>query len=80
MVECRYRLFNPLDPFIVARCLLIETGMFREVMLYLAFDLVALFFKLLKRAGPFLGGVRGHLAPIDGKQLVAQQPLLVANQ
>lgn len=41
--------------------------MFFQVMLYLAPDLVTLGFELLKRAGPFLGSVGGHLAAVDGK-------------
>ena len=72
LVEGVDGLFDPQDPFIVARGLLIQPGMFFQVMLDLAFDLVAFGFQFCKRAGPFLGGVGGHLAAVDGKQFIAQ--------
>ena len=80
MIQCLDGLFNPLDPFIVTRYLLIQPGMFFQVMLDLTFDLVALGFKFLKRAGPFLGGVRRHLATVDGEQLISQEALFMTNQ
>lgn len=43
-------------------------------------QLLPLLTQFPERAGPFLGGVRGHFAAIDGKELVAQQALLVADQ
>ena len=49
-------------------------------MLDLTFDLVAFGFQFFKRAGPFLGGVRRHLATVDGEQFVAQEALLVTGQ
>ncbi len=55
MVERVDRLFNPLDALIVACVLLIQAGVFLQVMLYPALDLVTLGFEFLERAGPFPG-------------------------
>src|SRR5690554_7928898 len=45
-----------------------------------SFELLAFFFQLFKGARPFLGGIGGHLATVDGKQFVAQQALFVTDQ
>ena len=80
LVQCFNGLFDPLQSFIVARGLLIEAGVFLQVVLDLALELVAFGVQFAKRAGPFFGGVGGQFAAVDGKEFVAEQALFMANQ
>ena len=49
-------------------------------MRYGLLKLISLFLEILPCAAPFLGGVRGHLAAVDGGHLLADQPQIVADQ
>src|SRR5690554_1548153 len=54
--------------------------MFLQAMLDFPLDLLPLLAQLVQSAGVFFGGIGGHLAAIDGEQLMTQQALLVTDQ